>query len=512
MAGGILRRWQQRLWPIQPFELTKVIPLFLMKLFISLDYVILSSLKDTLIVTAPQGGAEVIPILKGWIVLPVVVGATLLYSKLSNLMRRGPLFYAILAFFMAFLVVYGFVLFPLRDSLCPHASSDWLIAKLGTAWTPWVAVYRYWMDALFFIIAELWSSLVIFLCFWGLSNEINRVDEAKRFYTLFIAGGNLAAMSAGPLIWYVTSNTVGMPFQATLQQLIYYAVASGLCVMALHWWMMRRVMSDVRLQGPEPGSNRYLKKTKLSLMQSLRMIVTNKRLLAIAVMVIGFGLTINLVEVTWKANLKLQYPNPNDYQAFMGSVVSMTGLISFILSLVVGGTMMRSLGWHVCAQITPIAIGLTGMLFFCSYMWQDAFAPLVGWLGLTPLLLVVILGAIQVIASKVTKYTFFDMTKEMVFIPLDQEARVKGKAAVDMVGSRLGKSGSSWVQVALFELLGAGSILMVTPYLIPIFAVMAVAWIASTYYLRDSVQDAPAPSTEPVQSGSTAEPAVTAAQ
>jgi ATP:ADP antiporter, AAA family len=495
MAVSVLRRWQQRLWPIQPFELKKVIPLFLMKLFISLDYVILSSLKDTLVVTAPQGGAEVIPVLKGWIVLPVVIGATLLYSKLSNLMRRGTLFYTILAAFMAFLVLYGFLLFPLRDQLCPHASADWLTQRFGTAWSPWIAVYRYWMDALFFIVAELWSSLVIFLCFWGLSNEINRVDEAKRFYTLFIAGGNLAAMAAGPLIWYVAGRTAGLPFQATLQHLIGYAVASGLCVMGLHWWMMRRVLSDARLQGPEPGACRYHKKTKLSLIQSLRMVITNRRLLAIAVMVIGFGLTINLVEVTWKANLKIQYPNPSDYQSFMGSVVSMTGLISFILSLVIGGTMVRGLGWHVCAQITPIAIGVTGLLFFLSYLYPGVLAPLGSWLGLTPLLIVTILGAIQVIASKVTKYTFFDMTKEMVFIPLDQEARVKGKAAVDMVGSRLGKSGSSWIQVALIELLGAGSILPLAPYLIPIFAIMVVAWIGSTYYLRHSVEE-PAPAAD----------------
>jgi len=494
MVGTVLRRWQQRLWPIQPFELKKVVPLFLMKFFISINFVILSSLKDTLIVTAPQSGAEVIPILKGWLVLPVVIGATLLYSKLSNTMRRQTLFYAILAFFITFLLLYGFLLFPHRDQLCPHATADWLTQRFGSTWSPWIAVFRYWMDALFFIVAELWSSLVIFLCFWGLSNEINRVGEAKRFYTLFIAGGNLAAMAAGPMIWYVTRSTAGLPFVATLQQLVGFAAVSGVCVMALHWWMMRNVLSDVRLQGPEPGSNRYHQKTKLSLMESLRMVVTNRRLLAIAVMVIGFGLTINLVEVTWKANLKLQYPNPSDYQAFMGSVVSMTGLISFILALVVGGTMVRTVGWHICAQITPIAIGVTGLLFFFSYLFPGVLAPMASWLGLTPLLMVILLGAIQVVASKVVKYTFFDMTKEMVFIPLDQEARVKGKAAVDMVGSRLGKSGASWIQVALIELVGAGSILPLGSYLIPIFAVMVVGWIGATYYLRHSVQDdAPAP-------------------
>jgi len=488
MVGAVLRRWQQRLWPIQPYELKKVVPLFLMKFFISINYVILSSLKDTLIVTAPHGGAEVIPVLKGWLVLPVVIGATVLYAKLSNIMRRATLFYSIMAAFMVFLVLYGTVLYPHHDALCPHRTADLLTVKLGASWSNWIAVYRYWMDAIFFIVAELWSTLVIFLCFWGFANEINRMDEAKRFYTLFIAGGNLAAMCAGPLMWLVIDHTVGAPFQGTLQSLITLAVVCGACIMILHAWVMRFVLRDVRLEG-ESGAKRYEQKTKLSLIQSLRMVMTNKRLLAIAVMVIGFGLTINLVEVSWKASLKLQFPHPTDYQSFMANVASMTGLLSFILSLVVGGTMVRSLGWHACAQITPIAIGVTGVLFFFAYLFQDSLGPFAAWMGLTPLMMVVVMGAIQVIASKVTKYTFFDMTKEMVFIPLNQEERVKGKAAVDMVGSRLGKSGASWIQIALIELLGAGSLLPLAPYLIPIFGIMVLAWIGSTHYLRDTVQD-----------------------
>jgi len=486
----MLRRWQQRLWPVEPFELKKIVPLFAMKFFISLNFVILSSLKDTVIVTAPQSGAEVIPILKGWLVLPVVIGATLLYSKLSNLVQRQTLFYGIMAFFLAFLLLYGFVLFPHRDLLCPHSSADWLIQRFGAAWTPWVAVYRYWMDAAFFIVAELWSTLAIFLCFWGFANEINRLGEAKRFYSLFIAGGNLASICAGPLVWYATSKTAGLPFEATLQQLMTFSVITCVCIVSLHWWITRYVLSDPRFQ-PEEGAGRYQQKTKLSLVQSLRMVMTNRRLLAIAVMVIGFGLTINLVEVTWKANLKLQYPNANDYQAFMGAVSSVTGLLAFTLSLIAGGGMMRSLGWHICAQITPIAIGTTGLLFFLAYLFPETLTPLVGWLGLTPLLLVTLLGATQVIVSKVSKYAFFDMTKEMVYIPLDREARIKGKAAVDMVGSRLGKSGASWIQVALIELLGAGSVLPLAPYLLPVFIIMILGWIGSTYYLRHAVKDEP---------------------
>ncbi len=483
-AKSSLVRLRERLWPIESYELKKILPLLFMKFFISFTYGVLTTMKDAFVVTAKGSGAEVIPVLKGWIVLPVALGATLLYSKLTNIFRRSVLFYGIITFFMAFVFLYGFVLYPNLDALSPNASADWLLSKVGPENSHWIAIYRNWIPSLFFVLAELWGQIVIFLLFWGFVNQICNFNEAKRCYNLFIAGGDMAQIFTGPLVIFFTRKYIGEHFGMALQNLVLCVLFFGAMIILLHWWLTRSVLKDERLYKPEREDTKLDGKTKLSLRDSLKFIARSKYLRSIAVMVVAYGLTINLTEVTWKANLKLAYPETGAYQSFMATVSSSVGVCSLFISLFLSGFIIRRLGWHFCAQLPPIVIGLTSLTFLFLFLNQDLIAPLVGPLGLSPLLLIVLFGAFQNISTKVMKYAFFDATKEMSYIPLDQESKVKGKAAIDVIGSRLGKSGAAWIQIVLIQIAGTGSVLSITHFLLPLIACTVLFWILSVRSLN----------------------------
>jgi len=110
-------------------------------------------------------------------------------------------------------------------------------------------------------------------------------------------------------------------------------------------------------------------------------------------------------------------------------------------------------------------------------IFKGNLAPLVALLGSTPLMLGVLFGTAQNILSKSSKYSMFDPTKEMAYIPLDQESKVKGKAAIDVVGARLGKSGGSLLQQML--IVGFGSLAAITPFVAIILFGVILAWLVA---------------------------------
>jgi ATP:ADP antiporter, AAA family len=141
--------------------------------------------------------------------------------------------------------------------------------------------------------------------------------------------------------------------------------------------------------------------------------------------------------------------------------------------------MIKRFGWTRIALITPITMAVTAFGFFAFLFSKEFFGPFVSLaMGVTPLAGAVFFGGMQNCLSKSCKYSVFDATKEMSFIPLSHESKLKGKAAIDGVGSRFGKSGGSIIHQGLLMLFG--SLPSSSPFVAGILAVVILFWISST--------------------------------
>lgn len=473
-------KWRSFFWPVHGFELKKLLPMFFLFFFINFNYTILRDTKDALIVTAPGSGAEAIPFLKVWGVLPAAVLFMIIYAKLSNILNKTKLFYSTITSFIVFFGIFALVLYPLKDALHPTVAADKLQAFLPEGFSGLIALFRNWTYALFYIMSELWGSVAISLLFWGFANDTTKISESKRFYAMFGLGANFAMLFSAPCIVYFSNIRDKLPagvdaWGASLNYMLSLVVLSGVVIMGIYWWINKNVLTDARFYDPNELKKAKKEKPKMPLKDSFLYLAKSKYILCLAILVIGYGIAINLVEVTWKGQLKLQYPNPNEYSAFMGYFSGITGIVTIFMMLFVGGNVIRRFGWGVGALITPVVLLITGVGFFSFVIFRDSLTAFIAMMGTTPLMLAVLFGTAQNIMSKSAKYSLFDPTKEMAYIPLDQESKVKGKAAIDVVGARLGKSGGSLIQQGL--IIAFGSLSLITPYVAAILFLIIFAWI-----------------------------------
>ncbi|MBL8677121.1 MAG: NTP/NDP exchange transporter, partial [Alphaproteobacteria bacterium] len=347
-----------------------------------------------------------------------------------------------------------------------------------------ISLYGIWSFAFFYILSDLYGSIVIGLLFWQFANEITRTNEAKRFYSFFGFLGNIALIASGTFGEYLANlnSQLASPSEAWTLSITYMLTAtivSGCGVLLLYKWIDLYVLTDPRYYeaARNVGNKEKNNKPKLSLSESLLYLISSKYLGFIALLVISYGITANIIDVTWKSQLKEYFPQANDYFKFMAGFSFWTGIATMTFIFFTKG-IVRRFGWFTGAMVTPSIFLATTILFFSFILFKDFIEGPLLFFGITSLCMAVFIGAAQNILGKGMKYSLFDPTKEMTYIPLDQELKVKGKAAVDVIGSRLGKSGGGFIQLTLLTLT-AGTQLTIMPYLSGLILVIMMIWMGA---------------------------------
>lgn len=479
-------RLRSFLWPIHGHELKKFIPMFLLFFLILFNYHLLRIAKDALIVTAPKSGAEAIPFLKVWAVMPTAIMLTIYYTRLANWFSRENIFYVMTGSFLGFYTLFVCFLYPFRDSLCPHTFANYLETQLPIGMSGFISIIRYWVYSLFYVFSDAWSNIMVSLLLWGFANDVITVKQSRRFYALFGVGINSAGIAAGYVGMHLATSMKTLSdgssnWDQTLSFFVTIVILIGLVSMGLFRYLNKYVFTasdlkgKIRLDKPKKG-----KKAKMSLTSSLSYLFNSKYLMCITIIVLAYNLVINLTEVMWKSQLKELFPNSSDYTAYMSEVTLYIGLLATFTSYFISGNVIRHFGWRFSAYLTPGIILSTGLgFFYFLYLKKQPgdINPVLAMLGMSPLAMTVFFGSLQNGLSRAAKYTVYDDTKEMAFIPLSPEARFKGKAAIDGLGSRMGKSGGSLLLQVL--IITFSSTVACLPYIGIIILITCCIWISA---------------------------------
>ena len=150
----------------------------------------------------------------------------------------------------------------------------------------------------------------------------------------------------------------------SLKYLMGAVFGSGCVLLATYKWMQDNIVATkkkaqsaiaeatVDTAAAATAAPTKPKKPKMTMKESAQFLMSSPYIRDMALLVISYGMCINIVEVSWKAKLKLAFPDPNSYSAFMGNFSSATGIVTLIMMLL-GRTIFAKFGWGVAALVTP---------------------------------------------------------------------------------------------------------------------------------------------------------------
>lgn len=473
-------------WPIKKSEVDKFIIMVCLMFLVLVNQNIVRNVKDSLVVKLI--GAESLSFIKLWVEVPVSIGLVFLYTKLCNVLNQQQVFRFVVIFFLSYFLLFFLFLFPNREFLHPDASVVNYLVKIHPHWKWFIRIWGNWIVVSFYVMSELWPIIVFSLLFWQLANNTTNSEQASRFYPCLSVIGQSNLLFSSKLIAYVAGDNflvrafAADEFEVRLKLLLSLVIISGIVVLLLH-----RILEMRMRRYPESyfvNSKAEAPVSKFGLRASIKLILSSRYLICLCGMVSSYSLSINLMEGLWLFKAGQYCVSTTHMVLYNARITFFIGIVALFCSMV-GGYAIRRFGWLSGALLTPSMMILTGSLFFLSVLFQSRLEFLTGF-GLAPIALVAFFGGMHSAIGKGVKYSIFDTTKEMAYIPLNRELKTKGKAAVEILSPKIGKAVGSASQAAAFFLFPNATYDDIAPFLMVLFISVLVIWIISSIAIRRS--------------------------
>ncbi|MFO1130128.1 MAG: Npt1/Npt2 family nucleotide transporter [Rickettsiales bacterium] len=465
-------------------DLPKFIPIGLMMFLILLSQNIVRVIKDSIV--SINIGPEAISFIKLYLEMPFGILFCIIYTKMCNRMTTEKVFRIIFIFFICLFLTFIFLIIPNQEYFHPNPLyiKELIIAYPYFRW--FLEMYSKWSYVLFYVSGELYPMIVLTLLFWHLANKITSSQEAARMYPFIgLIGHSNMLFCSKIIIFFTAPNFLFNLFSGeqeliSIKLLIIVAIFCILIVLGLHLYIEKKIMHNI-----DNIKTKIKEKLSLSVKESINVIFKSKYLGLISILTISYSMSINLIEGIWMSKTKQLYPSSIEFMQYQGNILFYTGCNTLFVAFIANYT-IRKFGWKVAALSTPIAILIGGSIFYTA-IFTEEYLYMIG--VSSSLAFIVFMGGLQNIIGKGVKYSLFDDTKEMSYIPLNSELKTKGKAAVDIIGGKVGKSSGAIIQFIAFTIYPYATYDDIIIPLFIIFLTICLVWIFSVIKLSKAYQE-----------------------
>lgn len=452
MLFSILNRkwWREQFFPVEKGEYLKFFVLAVLCFLACANYTLLRTVKETLVITQPEMGAQVVPFLRTWMMIPLMLLFVKVYATLSARYIQSTVCYAMLLTFLLFFIVFTYVLYP-------H-EADFRLEKLGS----WISSFpipfakqigvliRYWSFSIYYCLAEVWGSIVVSILFWGASNRESSSLQAKRFYSPILLIANLSGLFASEISLFFSHSPVKFmlfpnlnEWGATLSSITLFVCFTTAIIIGLFAVLFHYVGASKEKEQPLPS------KQEMSIWQMVNHAFKDSRLFVLTLMVFAYFFVSGVMEIVWKFYAREVYPNSNAFNDYLSNCTKLISIISTLLALNTTGAFIRRFSWRINALITPMVLIIPVVILALHSSFYGVSAEMM-----------VIFGGVYFCLNRICKFTFFDLSKEVSIVALPYGDQIKSKAIIDGCIPKIGKASESiFLQVLL---VGVGSFEMIT--------------------------------------------------
>jgi AAA family ATP:ADP antiporter len=398
----------------------------------------------------------------------------LLYSRLVDVLRRHQLVHV----FTLFHAVGGLLFaYYLADPVMGLANTD----PSGNRWIGWA----------FYMFMESFSAFLA-TAFWGFANSINKPQDARNYYGLFVAGSKMGGIFAAASMWLFM--TVGMDAASawlspvgeticdtSLLCIIMVAGSAFLFLASITIWLLMKVVPGYLMHGYEAVYQLEKKRSKeddkeekqqtlweklKGSMDGLWVILTQPYVLGIFFIAMFHDIMITILDLSLLVAADKSHATVGALALYYAKYFFSMHSVGLLISVFGTTPIQRYLTSRAALLVYPLTCMAVVIISFFFPAANILFASLV--------------------IVRAANYGLNHPIRETLYIPTTKEIKFKSKAWTDAFGTRIAK-GTGSVFYKKTAALGAAAAHSITSA--ALFTMTGV-WLVISYFLGRTLQKA----------------------